>query len=347
MRYLVSIFLALGAFISFSQGVIPEADNYPVLDTSSVLYEEDIHNEQYDHFHGEGDDEIDENTQVITDSLRTPYRDTGLVLADTIQDSLRLDSLHLSPLVKALLADSLYWINIDTNFSVFDSMAVNPYEYDVTKFKDTVEIALYRDHLGDTVAPWSMPLDTSKVNSKFGLRHYRWHYGTDLGLKIGDSVYACFDGVVRIKKFNRGGYGYYIMIRHDNGLETLYGHLSKQLVKVGERVKAGQLIGLGGNTGRSTGPHLHFEVRYHGIAMNPEDVYDFSKHSLRRPVLTINPKSFHYLVEMKKARYHRIRSGDTLGHLAVKYRTTVTRICRLNRISRNTILRIGRRVRVR
>lgn len=329
MRLLLIFTLAFCANIVFSQGVIPEADNYPLLDTTSVLFEDEIHNEEYDYVAAEGHEDHEHEHLV----------------SDTLADSLALDS--LSPLVRALLEDSLYWIKIDTNFAVFDSMAVNPYEYDVTKFKDTILLGLYRDNLADSIAPWSMPLDTSIVNSKFGLRGYRWHYGTDLDLEIGDSVYACFSGVVRICKYNPGGYGHYILIRHHNGLETLYGHLSKQNVLVGEEVKAGQLIGLGGNTGRSTGPHLHFEVRFHGVAINPESVYDFSKHALLGPELTINPKSFYYLVEMKKARYHRIRSGDTLSGIAVKYRTTVTRICRLNRISRNTVLRIGRRLRVR
>ena len=324
MRIIKVFVLALCVNMVFSQGVIPEADNYPLLDTTTVLFEEEIHSDDYDY------EELE---------------DEGIAGNDN--DTLLLDSLNLNPLVKALLEDSLYWINIDTNFAVFDSLAVNPYEYDVTKFKDTIQLSLYRDNLGDSVAPWSMPLDTSVVNSKFGLRSYRWHYGTDLDLEIGDSVYACFDGVVRICKYNPGGYGYYILIRHHNGLETLYGHLSKQVVVVGQEVKVGQLIGLGGNTGRSTGPHLHFEVRFHGIAIDPEDVYDFSAHALKGPELTINPKSFYYLVEMKKARYHRVRSGDTLSGIAVKYRTTVTRICRLNRISRNTILRVGRRLRVR
>lgn len=258
-----------------------------------------------------------------------------------------LDTLNLSPLARAVIEDSLYWMGVAPWFNIFDSMSVNIYEIDGAKYKDTTQIVLYDSIQTDSSRSWSMPLTYSHITSDFGHRRYRWHYGTDLKLVTGDSVLSVFDGVVRICKYNYGGYGNYVLVRHHNGLETLYGHLSKQLVKVGQLVKAGELIGLGGSTGRSSGPHLHFEVRYQGNAIDPNSLFDFASHKIKHRNWDITPKHFKYIRDAKARKYHTIRSGDTLGGIAVRYRTTITRICRLNGISRNTILRIGRRLRVR
>ncbi len=120
-----------------------------------------------------------------------------------------------------------------------------------------------------------MPTSSRKINSKFGPRWGRQHEGMDVKVYIGDTIRAAFDGKVRICKYNGGGYGYYIVIRHPNGLETLYGHLSKQIVKKDQVVRAGEPIGLGGNTGKSTGSHLHFETRVLGQPINPALIFDF------------------------------------------------------------------------
>ena len=121
------------------------------------------------------------------------------------------------------------------------------------------------------------PLKKTYVTSNFGYRRQfsRQHQGIDLKAMVGDTVYASFNGRVRISQYNKGGYGNYIVIRHFGGLETLYAHLSKSLVKKNDDIKAGDPIGLSGNTGRSTGPHLHFEIRFCGIALNPEKIADF------------------------------------------------------------------------
>lgn len=121
------------------------------------------------------------------------------------------------------------------------------------------------------------PLKKTYVTSNYGYRRQfsRQHQGIDLKAMVGDTVYASFDGRVRISQYNRGGYGNYIVIRHFGGLETLYAHLSKMIVKKNDEVKAGDPIGLSGNTGRSTGPHLHFEIRFCGIALNPGKIADF------------------------------------------------------------------------
>ncbi len=133
-----------------------------------------------------------------------------------------------------------------------------------------------------------------KLTSPYGwrARFGRMHRGVDLNLRVGDSVVSAFDGKVRLVKYEAAGYGNYIVVRHDNGLETVYGHLSRTLVKPGQRVRAGQLIAKGGNTGRSTGPHLHFETRFMGLPVNPEAIIDFENHVTHKDVFTFDKKSY-------------------------------------------------------
>ena len=120
-----------------------------------------------------------------------------------------------------------------------------------------------------------MPTTSRVITSNFGSRWGRQHKGLDIKVYIGDTIRAAFSGKVRIVRYEGGGYGKYIVIRHNNGLETIYGHLSKQLVQENQEVRAGDVIGLGGNTGRSTGSHLHFETRLCGVALNPALMFDF------------------------------------------------------------------------
>ena len=210
---------------------------------------------------------------------------------------------------------------------------------------------------------------------KYGPRRRRVHQGIDLPLKMGDPIYATFCGRVRISEYNRGGYGNSVIIRHDNGLETYYGHLSERLVEPEQWVEAGQVIGLGGSTGRSTGPHLHFETRYYGQSFDPERLIDFPKGILCRETFLLKKAFFSPYskagqdfedeianeeldkqeveaaakakAEMEARKYHKIRSGDTLGAIARRYGTTVTNICRMNGIKSTTILQLGRSLRVR
>ncbi len=205
-------------------------------------------------------------------------------------------------------------------------------------------------------------------HGKYGPRRRRQHQGVDLPLKMGEPVYAAFCGRVRISQYNNGGYGNLVIIRHDNGLETYYGHLSERMVQPGQWVEAGQIVGLGGSTGRSTGPHLHFETRYYGQSFDPERLIDFKNGTLSRETFLLK-KSFFSIysnagqdfedeianeeqdkkeaAEKEAMRYYKIRSGDTLGAIARRHGTTVSNICRLNGIKSTTILRIGRSLRVR
>lgn len=132
------------------------------------------------------------------------------------------------------------------------------------------------------------------ITSNYGYRprFRRVHRGTDLRLSIGDTVVSAFDGKVRLTKYEGRGYGYYVVIRHDNGMETVYGHLSKFLVKPNQRVKAGEPIALGGNTGRSTGPHLHFETRFMGLPINPAAIIDFENGVPHKDIFTFDHKTY-------------------------------------------------------
>lgn len=193
-----------------------------------------------------------------------------------------------------------------------------------------------------------MPTPSTKITSPFGPRWRRMHNGLDLKVNIGDTIVAAFDGKVRIVKYERRGYGKYVVIRHDNGLETVYGHLSKQLVEENQLVKAGEVIGLGGNTGRSTGSHLHFETRFLGIAINPIYMFDFPKqdivadtYTFRRTQGSKRAGSHDMQVADGTIRYHKVKSGDTLSRIAKLRGVSVSTLCKLNRIKPTTTLRIG------
>ena len=194
-----------------------------------------------------------------------------------------------------------------------------------------------------------------RITSPFGPRRRRFHYGTDIKLQTGDTVYAAFEGKVRVEQYERKGYGYYIVLRHPNGLETVYGHLSAFLVSEGATVAAGQPIALGGSTGRSTGSHLHFECRFLGQAVDPADIVDFNNFCTYDDSYTfhksnINAVSIHnnnyalynkYTQSHQSITYHRVRTGETLAKIANTYGVTVKQICRLNGLQPTSKLRVG------
>lgn len=190
----------------------------------------------------------------------------------------------------------------------------------------------------------------SPVTSRFGWRHRRFHYGIDLDVNTGDSILCAFDGKVRITNYDPG-YGKVVVVRHDNGLETVYAHLSRIDVDTNQMLKAGDLIGLGGNTGRSTGSHLHFELRYLGIALNPETIIDFENFCLLKETIYLTEKNRKYLENIKKgkevgSKYYTVRQGDTLGKIAQKNHTSISKICKLNGIRESKLIRPGQKLRV-
>ena len=201
-----------------------------------------------------------------------------------------------------------------------------------------------------------VPPVKGKILSKFGIRHGRMHTGTDIKLNSGDTVRCAFDGKVRLaKRFS--GYGNLVLVRHNNGLETIYGHLKAIKVKVNDSIKAGDLIGLGGRTGRATCDHLHFETRLFGQAFDGGKYIDYDTFSLRTDKIYYANKRFEIdKANFKKkpspaeaevfaagaAKKHVIRKGDTLSGIARKYHTSVRKICSSNHITTQTTLKVGR-----
>ena len=216
-----------------------------------------------------------------------------------------------------------------------------------------------------------MPLEgTMRVTSNYGYRarYRREHKGIDLALRTGDDVRAAFDGKVRIRGYERGGYGNYIVIRHPNGLETVYGHMSRCIAQEGQIVRAGEVIGKGGSTGRSTGPHLHFETRFLGIDINPALIIDFGVGAPQSDFYTfVAPGGYKtyayddsdaqskassdakYKAKAKKnrasasraPRIYRVKKGDTLSSIAKKTGVSVSRLCKANNMSSRAVLRPG------
>ena len=216
-----------------------------------------------------------------------------------------------------------------------------------------------------------MPTTNRVVTSNFGARWRRQHKGLDIKVYIGDTIRAAFDGKVRVVRFERRGYGNYVVIRHPNGLETIYAHMSKHLVSENEEVRAGDPIGLGGNTGRSTGSHLHFETRLCGVALNPALMFDFKNQDVVGDEWTFNRSTYNsesaeatrlrgtggvyrggdglyetaskssYQANSGDVRYHKVKKGETLSAIARKHHTTVNALCNLNRIKKTVTLRPG------
>lgn len=227
---------------------------------------------------------------------------------------------------------------------------------DANKMRDTFWLCLQDDPMNSFVRPCK-----GIVTSGYGWRRGRNHNGTDLDLNTGDTVVAAWPGKVRYSMYNTGGFGNLVIIRHYNGLETFYAHLSKLLVAPNQVVAAGEPIGLGGNTGHSYGSHLHFEVRFYDIPMDPERVIDFAASEVRDENLMVHRGLFGLggytqpsgatppvaEADPAGAKYYRIRSGDTLGSIAQRNRTTVSRLCQLNGIRPTTVLQIGRNLRIR
>jgi murein DD-endopeptidase MepM/ murein hydrolase activator NlpD len=223
----------------------------------------------------------------------------------------------------------------------WNTEVIHPLRTDLTNLNDTIVIVLKdEEYECDYAHPYF-----GEVTSDFGPRKYRYHYGIDIKLETGDTVFAAFDGVVRIAKYSKT-YGNVVLIRHFNGLETLYAHLSKIDVEIGQEVVTGQSLGLGGNTGRSTGSHLHFEVRYKGEPINPHSIIDFKDGKLKADMLALNKSHFTYLKEIKAVKYHTVKKGETLSSIAKKHRTSVNNLCKINKIKPTTKIQAGKKLRI-
>ncbi len=231
----------------------------------------------------------------------------------------------------------------------WDTLTINPYKVDLKNMNDTILLAL-RDSMDCSFHPPAL----GDVTSTFGFRRWgrrpKFHFGVDVRMEVGDPVYAMFDGVVRVAK-RSADYGYVVLIRHYNGLETLYAHFNQLLTWPGAPVRSGDIIGLAGSTGRSTGPHLHFEVRYKGEKLDPNKIVYFPTGSLLGDSLQIDKSCFSHLYKVQanklRSKYHLVKKGETLSKIAYKYGMSVKTLARINRISTKTKLRPGRRIRLR
>ncbi|MCG9881481.1 MAG: peptidoglycan DD-metalloendopeptidase family protein [Bacteroidia bacterium] len=278
---------------------------------------------------------------------------------DEIEESTEFDSIVVN-------TDDKYWdfvrprnFMFDTSFAPanlfyngWDTITINPYRRDLRNMADTVKLILanYDDCSFH-------PPAIGDITSNFGFRRWgrrqKFHFGTDIRMEVGDPVYAAFEGVVRIAK-RSADYGYVVVIRHNNGLETLYAHFSQLLAYPGQPVKGGNIIGLAGSTGRSTGPHLHFEVRFQGEKIDPASIIHFPSGSLLNDTFQIDKGCFKHLYEVKSAKlkattpkYVKARKGDTIQKIANRYGLSPKKVSRLNGINSKTKLKSGRRIRLR
>ncbi len=231
----------------------------------------------------------------------------------------------------------------------------NKYAHKATQLPDSFLINLRH---------FCMPTTSRIITSDYGKRWGRMHKGLDIKVYIGDTIRAAFSGKVRIVRYEANGYGNYVVIRHNNGLETIYGHMSKQLVDENQFVKAGDPIGLGGNTGRSTGSHLHFETRLCGVALDPALMFDFknqdvtndtylfrrntydngselANNNIRKSGKEDNDEGRTSSTSANDISYHKVKKGETLSSIAKKRNISIDELCRLNHISKRMRIRPG------
>lgn len=237
---------------------------------------------------------------------------------------------------------------IDIFTEGWNSRSVNPFKESDVPSSKVIDVTGYH-----------MPVP-GKITSNYGYRARfgRMHKGVDLAIRSNDTIYAAFDGKVRLTNYEAKGYGNYVILRHPNGLETVYGHLNKHLVKPNQTVKAGDPIGLGGSTGRSTGPHLHFETRFMGYAINPNAIFDFANHTTHTDTYTFSkstytqPRNFApakksnetvnpYRQATEIASSYTVKSGDTVAAIARRYGMSATTLRRLNNMSKTDAIHAG------
>ena len=358
LAFVVCLLFATTAFSQDNKGFFSRLKNVFVVHDTVYIYTNQNSN---DSIVDEDEDEDEEESDERSEGIPVP-----------------IDTLNTHDMFqKVVLFDNGTWLyyNIDRSFIPYtmDSdhwITEQVHSYNDIALNDLPESVTL--HLIDSIHGYCIP-HPGPVTSQFKYRWKRAHKGIDIGLYTGDAIYAAFDGIVRaaLPVNMTGGYGNVLVIRHLNGLETYYGHLSRFIVKSGDIVKAGELIGYGGSTGRSTGPHLHFETRYMGQAFDPERIFDFESGTLRSEEFVLKKHYFninsHYgqtdeqsLAASKKKPtdpqstkskqgkkiYYTVRKGDTLTKIANRHGTTVSNICKLNGIRANKALRVGQKLRV-
>lgn len=307
------------------------------------------------------------NAQSQFEPIDTFYTEHGTVLLYADRSWVYLEDLLFDGIMNSTLHD---FIANDTNYNYRSywktDVTITCNSNEVESMNDTIWMCM----IDSTHNAFCIPFD-GRLTSGFGYRHGRNHNGVDIDLEVGDTIRAAFDGKVRYSMYHQNGFGNLVIIRHYNGLETYYGHCSKLLVAPNQEVKAGDPIALGGNTGHSYGSHVHFEVRFYDVPIDPELIFNF-KYKEVNDNLLVHKGVFvdgGYQKTAKvtstestggssnssggssstntTAKTHKVRSGDTLSKIAVQYGTTVSKLCELNHMKSTDILHIGQILKVR
>jgi murein DD-endopeptidase MepM/ murein hydrolase activator NlpD len=370
IKHILIFLLSVGSFTVYAQGESGGFKKKPkinVKENTGLYKEKDKKEEVFDEmpklkFNNDYKvEEVKEAPAAVTASNK--YEPSKALNASVSSfDTTSID--EREPLIIEIEEDTKFegsddFVSVATYFSVWDATNIDPYGIDAKEFDDVVDVELYNKDQGRF---WSVPSNAPKLTSNFGPRGGRLHAGVDIDLETGDPVYAAFDGIVRINGYNNGGYGNFIVVRHYNGIETLYGHLSQKNYESGTYVKAGDQIGLGGNTGRSTGSHLHFETRYEGNPFNPAYVFNISGAG-SEPVsdhLLISARVFDTYglalgneygdagnkVMTRRTAWTTAHYGDTLYSIANRAGISVDKLARMNGMRISAGLRAGRRLRI-
>lgn len=246
---------------------------------------------------------------------------------------------------------------VDIKSHHWDTKKFNPYKDELVKFPIQIKFkdSLYRTPI----------LDSMVITSRFGWRNRRAHKGIDIDLITGDEVVSVLDGIVRFARYN-SGHGKTIIVRHYNGLETVYAHLSSYKVKVNDTVRRGQILGKGGATGNARGSHLHLIVNYKGIAINPEYLFDFTgtnkiranelwvtqrwtapyyHSSRRRTKLELLKTKDEAIASLTKEKtIYIVKRGDTLSRISRRNNVSIRSICIANNIKSTSVLRVGQKL---
>lgn len=390
LKHFITIFLVCITTFSYAQkekGKIVTAPKIP--QTTKKVTNTDNKNQEFDFIFEdepilrfrsdfEGNKSAGPALEVAKGIRIEPLRELNMVIHE---DTSSLDESELMIIEieeEAQFAGSNQMVKVASYYSIWDTRSLNPYGKRPQDFRENINISLYNEAEG---RDWAPMLDGfRRLSSHFGWRNRRWHKGTDLALVTGDKVRSAFDGIVRISG-TYSGYGRTVMVRHYNGLETLYGHLSKVSFEPNTLVKAGDVIGLGGSTGRSSGPHLHFETRYEGNQFDSENIYDYSDLQVRIKYqdFTLSSKLYDYLrggrslvadrylssdddldeideeeeyveevpVQTQQKMWYTVRKGDTLSAIARKSNMTLSELLKLNNISAKKKIYPGLKIRIR
>lgn len=226
-------------------------------------------------------------------------------------------------------------IPADGFYSQWDTEVVHYYgQHTIEQFANT-RLTLTHNSNCD----FFFPVPNGVITSKFGPRgrKHRMHKGIDIDIETGDAIYAAFEGKVRYAMYNQS-YGNCVVIRHPNGLETYYAHMEKLHVKSGDYVQAGDYLGAGGNTGHSRGSHLHFEVRFLGVAIDPFTIIKEGENKLALQSFVVNKKSEKIATIKTGEKFHLVQPGDDLQKIAEMYCVPVAVLLELNAITEDHML---------